>query len=561
MNRANDTPASTVGLFHHPPAAHDVVVGRQVAVDDFTQALLRYGMDHRYALFCHGRELDRSAAELGEGAKRAGLHDRRELLQLDGFGFTAWHDAQFDTFTPFALRARAAAPFPVTIVHHTLSYRELLHDVLRLLLARPHRYDALVCTSVAARRALERMIEHVAERFNAEHGAHLAYRGRYELIPLAVDTERYQPVDRAGRAGARARFRIDEDAFVLLWVGRLSIIDKADLLPLVQAFASLRARNPERRLLLVCAGTERGGERFGAAIADYARHLGVDGDVRVMTEGASFMPWKEQLYAAADVFVSPIDNIQETFGLTPIEAMACGVPQVVSDWDGYQESVVHGETGFLVPTLWADCQGEVSSAALLTESAYDHLALAQSVVVDMRALVGAVQRLIDEPALREQMAARSRRRAEQRYSWPALIKRYEALWSELAGEARRAPEPQRDGLRYAAPDYGGCFGHYASRQLDDGAALRLAPLGRELVRGGASFPGHYAEQWRYLDLALIKRVLAGLEHAEAKGQHLTLGRIIAVLTKGAGGPAARDVVLRHTLFLMKYGFVEESDEG
>jgi D-inositol-3-phosphate glycosyltransferase len=552
----SETPASAVGLFHYPPEQHGIVVGRQIAVDDFTQGLLRYGQRHRYALFCHGRELGRSAAQLGRGEDRARVHDRRELLKLDGFGFTAWHDAQFDTFTPFALRARAASPFPVTIVHHTLSYRELLHDVLRLLLARPHRYDALVCTSAAAKRALERMIEHVAGGFNAEHGAQLAYRGRYELIPLAVDTERYQPAD---RASSRARFQIDEGAFVLLWVGRLSIIDKADLLPLVQAFASLRASNPERKLLLVCAGTERGGERFGAAIADYARHLGVSGDVRVMTEGASFMPWKEQLYSAADVFVSPIDNIQETFGLTPLEAMACGVPQVVSDWDGYRDTVNHGETGFLVPTVWAGCQGEVSSASLLTESAYDHLALAQSVVVDMRSLIDAVQRLLDAPALREEMATRSRRRAVEHYSWPALIGRYEALWSELAGEAQRAPEPQRDGLRYAAPDYGSCFGHFASRQLDDGAVLRLSPLGRELIRGSASFPGHYTEQWQYLDTAVIKRVLAGLEHAEARGAQLTLGRIIAVMTKGAGGPAARDVVLRHTLFLMKYGFVEQPD--
>ncbi|WP_437878203.1 glycosyltransferase family 4 protein [Sorangium sp. So ce513] len=551
----DELPASAVGMFHHAPEQDGVVVGRQVAVDGFIEGLLRHGRRHRIALFHPERQRPRGDGLLQDGAGRAIRHDRRELAKIDDFRFAAWHDAQFDTFTPFALRARARAPYPVTLVHHTLSYRELLHDVLRLLLAKPHRYDALVCTSRAAQRALEQLIAHVAGRFNEEHGTQLGYRGRYELIPLAVDVDRYRPAD--DRAEARARFDLEEDAFVLLWVGRLSLIDKADLLPLVQAFAALRAGNPGRALRLVCAGTERPGERFGAAVADYASHLGVGDDVRVITDGARFMPWKEQLYRAADVFVSPVDNIQETFGLTPIEAMACGVPQVVSDWDGYRDTVVHGETGFLVPTVWAGCQGEISAGALLSESPYDHLALAQSVAVDMRALVAHVQRLIDEPALREEMARRSRRRAEELYAWPPVIARYEALWSELADEARRAPEPQRRGTSYATPDYGGCFGHYASRALDEGALLALSPLGRELVRGAASLPGHYAAAWQHLELGLLKRVLQGLARADATGAPLSLGRILSVLTKGATEPGARDAVTRHVLFLMKYGFVEE----
>ena len=45
-------------------------------------------------------------------------------------------------------------------------------------------------------------------------------------------------------------------------------------------------------------------------------------------------------YAAADIFVSLSDNIQETFGLTPVEAMAAGLPVVASDWDGYRETIV-----------------------------------------------------------------------------------------------------------------------------------------------------------------------------------------------------------------------------
>ena len=55
-------------------------------------------------------------------------------------------------------------------------------------------------------------------------------------------------------------------------------------------------------------------------------------------------------FGAADLFVTVSDNLQETYGLTVIEAMASGLPVVAAGWNGYQETVRHGETGFLVPT-------------------------------------------------------------------------------------------------------------------------------------------------------------------------------------------------------------------
>ena len=51
---------------------------------------------------------------------------------------------------------------------------------------------------------------------------------------------------------------------------------------------------------------------------------------------------RDTAWAAADVFCSLSDNIQETFGLTPIEAMAAGLPVVVTDWDGYKDTVRNG---------------------------------------------------------------------------------------------------------------------------------------------------------------------------------------------------------------------------
>jgi glycosyltransferase involved in cell wall biosynthesis len=45
----------------------------------------------------------------------------------------------------------------------------------------------------------------------------------------------------------------------------------------------------------------------------------------------------------------PIDNVQETFGLAPVEAMAAGLPLIVSDWDGMKDTVTP-DVGFRIPT-------------------------------------------------------------------------------------------------------------------------------------------------------------------------------------------------------------------
>ena len=57
------------------------------------------------------------------------------------------------------------------------------------------------------------------------------------------------------------------------------------------------------------------------------------------------------VWQAADIFCSFSDNIQETFGISPIEAMASSLPIVVSNWNGYKESVRDGIDGFKISTL------------------------------------------------------------------------------------------------------------------------------------------------------------------------------------------------------------------
>ena len=111
---------------------------------------------------------------------------------------------------------------------------------------------------------------------------------------------------------------------------------------------------------------------------------------------------RRNVWHAADVFVSPSDNIQETFGLAVVEAMASGLPVVASDWDGYRDLVVDGQTGFLVPTVMVEGATAAATARLLVgELTYDHFLaeISQATAVDMPGMAAALGRLVGDPAL------------------------------------------------------------------------------------------------------------------------------------------------------------------
>src|SRR3712207_4103619 len=78
---------------------------------------------------------------------------------------------------------------------------------------------------------------------------------------------------------------------------------------------------------------------------------------------------RREIWSAADFFAALVDNIQETFGLAPVEAMAAELPVVATDWDGFRDTVRHGVDGFLVPTLMAP-PGEGREASRLAATGY-----------------------------------------------------------------------------------------------------------------------------------------------------------------------------------------------
>lgn len=181
----------------------------------------------------------------------------------------------------------------------------------------------------------------------------------------------------------------------LLFLGRLRKYKRVDLV--VSAVARLTAEGIDVELLIGGDGDERG------ALERQVRELGVEARVRLL----GFLSEEEKRAQLRRAWLHVLTSSKEGWGISNLEAAACGTPSVASDSPGLRESVLHGETGLLVP------HGDVA------------------------ALTGALAALLRDHDARERMGRRARSFAE-RFSWEAAADGVESVLREVV--VRRGPE-------------------------------------------------------------------------------------------------------------------------
>jgi D-inositol-3-phosphate glycosyltransferase len=537
------------------------VRGNLVAIDYIAEALIRYGTMSCYELFVEPAFLEAARAfamlrkQDGRSEKQFHVTSMLDLIKgMDRYSLTAFFNPSGNFSQPLTLRNNYASKlYPVTILTHGFSLHSMLYDgFLRLLLEGTYACDSLICTSRASRAAMVNIIEQVAEQFNCRFNSSITYSGRLDVIPLCVDTDKFRPQD---KTLLRRQLKLPKEAIVLLYLGYISAL-KADLLPLLLVFRRLLNENPNRQLLLVIGGTKDAS--YAGTLEAYIKEYSLSKHVRFLDNFSD--KTKYALTAASDVFVSPGDSVQESFGLTPIEAMACGVPQVVADWDGYRDTVSHGETGFLVPTYWAKCDADLSSTGEFLGWEFDHLALGQSIAVDIDALQYYLQVLIDNTELREVMSRNSRSRAERLYSFRPVVSQYEQLWEELSISASGLSLQKTD-VAFAAPQYFECFKNHATLAVGDDFKVGLTAFGCEAKdKDLLSLLHPKVLGYKTIDPKLVQLVLERLTAFfkppaldTEPASSLRFGEVIHSL---AGDHMFHpDYVRRNVMWLIKHGFI------
>ena len=133
----------------------------------------------------------------------------------------------------------------------------------------------------------------------------------------------------------RRALGLPESCAVVLWLGRLSLLTKLDPWPTYQ----MLERVAQRLDRPTCFGGVWPDDH-PSSVEHLNAHRQLCPSVQFVRLGGAqpvSEDIKHQALAAADIAVSLVDNPQETFGLAVAEAMAAGVPLVVSDWNGYRD--------------------------------------------------------------------------------------------------------------------------------------------------------------------------------------------------------------------------------
>jgi len=447
----------------------------------------------------------------------------------------AWHRLQHGT-----------RRYAITGITHTTASANVMGILPNFLVAPLEDYDALICTSSAVRAAVDVQIAMMREYMGQEYGPRRRSEAQRVTIPLGVNCADFTTTPEHRRAW-RERLDIPEDAVVALYVGRFH--PKAKMNPGLMAMALERAAvRTGRKIYWVNSGwaeTEGALEIYHAEtrkLCPSVEYREVDGrppDVRF------------SIWSVADFFISFSDNIQESFGLTPVEAMAAGLPSVVSDWDGYKDTVRDGEDGFRVPTLGprAGFGGDLAYYYSNKWLTYDNYigAVGQYTAVDLGKAEAAVVNLVTDEGLRRRMGAQAQAQARATFDWSVIIPQYEALWAEQDARRRAAPADTSQANPFT-PDPYTLFENYPTRHIGRDDVVSLVP-GMTLPLAQTRLAGALASYSRF-NRPSAPEVELVLNHLADRGQ-ASVGALRELVA-----PPRRNYLERGLIWLARHDVVE-----
>ncbi len=536
-------------------------LGCRVASSELTEALLKYsslgayhfwtGTNHQHTQ-CSDDEINSYLSSLGVNPERvAAFHVADNTQYLSRTRYHAVHKPAPDIIALSRIRHSInGRVFPITGMTHTISYARMMPIWLELLLGDLLPCDAIVCTSRVAQKTLKTTFAELSDRLCRRTGcAELTFKGRLKVIPLGVDSEYWLP--HTNKSQTRNLLGLSQKQCIILCAARFSVHDKMDLTPLLIAIRKLADKYQDQRFQLILAGDVPTNEwNYAVRVRELIHALGLTQTVRLETSLAP--PVMKLLFQAADIFVSLSDNIQETFGLTILQAMACALPVVVSDWNGYRDTVIHNKTGFRARTLWAQCDRHISDVASCRNTLANHLYLSQTVAVDLDQVVEYLDALITNPDLRTRLGNAARRRVEQLFAWPVIVQQYERLWDDcqnIINRMDRTALSQVGETDIFNPSYFSRFTHYASELLQDNTVLSVTDIGMELMSQSSVLNGILCcDEMRSV---LCAPVFAQLARRMEQVTVVNLGELISYTVETL--PMPSELVLRHILWLIKYG--------
>jgi len=443
------------------------VMGRQAAGDSFIRGLLKHYSGPEiwfYKSFLENSDL------INTENKKLKLLETKNYYALRQSGLLYFPSPDISNLAFLRQRVSDNA-WSLCGITHTTSSDRIMDGLTRLITSPTRPWDAVICTSEAVKQHCNNVLSCQIDYLKREIGLNKLSLPKFPVIPLGIDISSFQnaPIDIA----AKRKLAIDSDEIVILYLGRLSFHAKAHPFQMYQALQHAASKTNKKLCLIECGWFPN--DYVEKAFQEVFAKTCTDPNIRHIKIDGTEQDQKLLALQASDIFISLSDNIQETFGITPLEAMACGLPVLVSDWDGYKETVT-SEVGFKIPTYMPrnGMGKDIINYYAAGIDNYDHyLGKVSSLIsVDQRKLNDCLVQLISDENLRKNMGSCALKHVSRNYDWSVIIKQYSELWRELSS-IRNHELSSTPGIWASRLDPFESFSHYSTHTLalDDQVSL------------------------------------------------------------------------------------------
>jgi glycosyltransferase involved in cell wall biosynthesis len=311
--------------------------------------------------------------------------------------------ANFWTSGVVALRLKRDLGLPFVITFHALGRVRRLHqaEADEFPEKRPLIEERIIAET-------DRVIAECPQ--DKEDLIHLYHADPFKIavIPCGFDRAELWPTD---KTYARRAIGLDVPEPIILQLGRM--VPRKGVETAIQGLARLaQVHGVGARLVVVGGESDEPDPVITPEIGRLQAIAHTEGvSDRVLFTGRRSRQMLRYYYSAADVFVTT--PWYEPFGITPVEAMACGTPVIGSNVGGIKTTVSDGKTGFLVPPRDPDVVG------------------------------GRLAYLCANPELRLSLGQAAQRRAEEHFTWPKVADRIARLYHQVVYGTREVVRPIR----------------------------------------------------------------------------------------------------------------------
>ncbi|SFM65824.1 Glycosyltransferase involved in cell wall bisynthesis [Chitinophaga sp. YR627] len=312
--------------------------------------------------------------------------DMLQFMQDEQLSYELVH-ANFFMSALVAMDIKAALNIPFVVTFHALGHIRRIHQGNNDAFPK----ERINIEERAVKEASLIIAECPQDRDDLINYYHAAV-DKITIIPCGVNMEEFYPMN---KSVARSLLKLSQDDRILLQLGRM--VPRKGVDNVITALSRLTFRDLKIKLLIVGGDADTVDELH--RLRSLAEELNIS--KQVVFAGQKEREELKYYYAAADLFITT--PWYEPFGITPLEAMACGTPVIGSNVGGIKFSVSEGKTGALVPPK------------------------------DPDALAAKINSLLRSPVRLREMSANAVRRINKLFTWELVARDMQAVYEQIIG--------------------------------------------------------------------------------------------------------------------------------